>query len=121
MKQLWPALLFLLGCTEVTVPTPQQEFLVIIESNTSWIGKIDTFTITSTPGEPIRWFLVSTPGLCWQLTKTVELGMLRAYGSTPDFTYGWTLEEKKYPMWSDHNTTAPYGTIHGCLPINLKD
>lgn len=121
MKQIWPALLLLLGCTEVTVPIPRQEFLVIIESNTSWIGKIDTFSIASKPGEPIRWFLVNTPGLCWQLTKTAELGMLRAYGSTPDFTYGWALEEKKYPMWSDQNTTIPYGTIHGCLPINPKD
>jgi hypothetical protein len=109
-----------MGCGDVIAPIRTQEFLVIIESNSSWVGKIDTFTVTSKPGENIRWFLVNKPGVCWHLTKTIELGMLRAYGSTPDFTYGWTLDEQKYPMWGDQNTVSPYGTIRGCIPTDAK-
>jgi hypothetical protein len=110
---------FFTGCVDIVTPTPREELLVIIESNTSWIGKIDTFTVTSKIGEDIRWFMVNQP-VCWTITKTSELGMVRAYGTTPDFTYGWTLEQKKYPLWGDMNTVNPNGVIRGCIPEDVR-
>lgn len=108
-------LFFFIGCVDIINPTTQQEFLVIIEANTSWVGKIDTFTVKSNVGEDIRWFVVNQP-VCWRITKTTDVGMVRAYGTTPDFTYGWTLEQQKYPLWGDMNTVTPYETIYGCIP-----
>ena len=102
---------------DIVTPTPREEFLVIIEANTSWVGKIDTFTVTSKVGENIRWFKVTQP-VCWTITKTSALGMVRAYGTTPDFTYGWTLEQQKYPLWGDMNTVMPYDRIYGCISKN---
>jgi len=120
MKKVLLGLVFLAGCKDITAPAKSQEFLVIIEANTSWVGKIDTFTVASIHGEDIRWFTVNRPGVCWEIRKTSELGMVRAYGSTPDFTYGWRLEDKKYPLWGDMNTTGPNGVIRGCIPEDAK-
>ena len=120
MKKLLMCLMVLTGCKDITGVeiVHNQEFLVIVEAspNTQWVGKIDTFTVASKPGEDIRWFKVNRPGVCWEFRKIGEVGMLRAYGSTPDFTYGWTLEQNKYPLWGDMNTTEPYGVIRGCSP-----
>jgi len=102
--------------TQVESPADIQELLVIIESNTPWTGKIDTFTVS---GDSIHWFRVrkshNTP-ICWNIQKTQMLGMIRAYASTTNFQYGWRLEDARYPMWSDSSTTIPYGTIRGCTP-----
>lgn len=121
MKKFLLGLVFLTGCKDITTaPVKSQEFLIIIEANTSWVGKIDTITIASKAGEDIRWFVVNRPGVCWEITKTGEVGMVRAYGSTPDFTYGWTLEQKKYPLWGDMNTVNPNGVIRGCIPEDAR-
>ena len=120
MKKFLLGLVFLAGCKDITAPAKPQEFLIIVEANTSWVGKIDTFTVASKAGEDIRWFVVNRPGVCWEITKTSELGMVRAYGSTPDFTYGWTLEQKKYPLWGDMSTVNPNGIIRGCIPEDAR-
>ena len=102
--------------TQVESPADIQELLVIIESNTPWTGKIDTFTVS---GDSIHWFRVRKSGttpICWNIQKTQMLGMIRAYASTTNFQYGWRLEDARYPMWSDSSTTIPYGTIRGCTP-----
>jgi hypothetical protein len=112
---------FLVGCSELFAPKIEiltgKEFLVIIESNTSWVGKIDTFTVR---GDSIKWFKVNRPGICWEITQANTVGMTRAYGTTPNFTYGWSLEEAKYPMWGDMNTIVPGGVIRGCIPEDAK-
>ena len=102
--------------TQVEAPADIQELLIIIESNTPWVGKIDTFTVS---GDSIHWFRVRKSGatpICWNIQKTQELGMIRGYASTMNFQYGWKLEDARYPMWSDSSTTIPYGTIRGCTP-----
>jgi len=109
----------LVGCKDLFAPEviKGQEFLVIIESNVSWAGKIDTFTVS---GDSIKWFKVNRAGVCWEIKQTDKVGMTRAYGTTPNFTYGWTLEQAKYPMWGDMNTTTPSGVIRGCIPEDAK-
>ena len=111
--------IFLIGCDDILAPKiiKGQEFLVIVESNVSWTGKIDTFTVS---GDSIKWFKVNRAGVCWEIKQSDKLGMVRAYGTTPNFTYGWSLEEAKYPMWGDSNTTTPNGTIRGCIPPEAK-
>ena len=102
--------------TEVEAPSDIQELLIIIESNTPWQGKIDTFTVS---GDSIHWFRVRKSGttpICWTIQKTRELGMIRGYASTLNFQYGWKLEDARYPMWGDSNTLLPYGVIQGCTP-----
>jgi hypothetical protein len=113
------ALTTLVGCKDIFAPEiiKSQGFLVIVESNTSWVGKIDTFTVS---GDSIKWFTVNRPGVCWEIRQTETIGMTRAYGTTPNFTYGWALEQKKYPMWGDSNTTAPNGIIRGCIPEDAR-
>ena len=87
MKKWLLILLIVIACTEI-VYINSQDFLVIVEANTSWRGKIDTFTVISKLGEDIRWFKVNRP-VCWEITHTgTSIGMVRAYGTTPDFTYG---------------------------------
>ena len=111
--------IFLIGCDDILAPKiiKGQEFLVIVESNVSWTGKIDTFTVS---GDSIKWFKVNRAGVCWEIKQSDKLGMVRAYGTTPNFTYGWSLEEAKYPMWGDSNTTTPNGIIRGCIPPEVK-
>ena len=121
MKKLLLILLLVIACTEI-VYINSQDFLVIVEAspNTPWVGKIDTFTVTSKTGEDIRWFNVNRP-VCWEFRHTgTSIGMLRAYGTTPNFTYGWALEEKKYPMWGDENNYIPGSVIRGCIPTDAK-
>ena len=112
-------LTMLVGCKDIFAPEviKGQEFLVIVESNTSWVGKIDTFTVS---GDSIKWFKVNRAGVCWEIKNTGKLGMIRAYGTIPSFTYGWTLEQAKYPMWGDMNTTTSDGVIRGCIPEDAK-
>ena len=119
MKKWLLILLIVIACTEI-VYINSQDFLVIVEANTSWRGKIDTFTVTSKSDEDIRWFKVNRP-VCWEITHTgTSVGMVRAYGTTPNFTYGWALEEKKYPMWGDQNNYIPGSIIRGCIPEDAK-
>ena len=121
MKKWLFLLLIIVACAEI-VYINSQDFLVIVEAspNTPWVGKIDTFTVISKSGEDIRWFKVNRP-VCWELTHTgTSIGMLRAYGTTPNFTYGWALEEKKYPMWGDQNNYIPGSVIRGCIPEDAK-
>ena len=110
-------LTLLVGCTDVLSPTNTltQGFLIVIDANTNWIGKIDTFTVS---GDSTKWFVVNRPGVCWTFTKTKELGMVRAFGTTPDFKYGDILG--KYKMWGDMNTVMPYETIRGCIPEDAR-
>lgn len=115
MKKFFCAIfLFQTACHPVLEPaTPvNSDYLVIVESNTPWTGKIDTFTVR---GDSIHWFRVTRP-TCWTIQKTSELGMVRVYATTLNFQYGWRLEEQKYPMWDDGNTTSPFGQVQGCHP-----
>ena len=118
-KLLLILLVLFVGCSYILAPKfiKGQDFLVVVESNVSWAGKIDTFTIR---GDSTKWFKVNRAGICWNIKQDAKIGMVRAYGTTPDFTYGWSLEEAKYPMWGDSNTTTPTGTVSGCIPEDAK-
>ena len=111
--------IFLIGCDDILAPKiiKGQEFLVIVESNVSWTGKIDTFTVS---GDSIKWFKVNRAGVCWEIKQSSRVGSLRAYGTTPNFTYGWAIEEKKYPMWGDMINITPSGIVSGCIPPEAK-
>ena len=111
--------IFLIGCDDILAPKiiKGQEFLVIVESNVSWTGKIDTFTVS---GDSIKWFKVNRAGICWEIKQSNKVGSLRAYGTTPNFTYGWPIEEKKYPMWGDMTSITPGGVVSGCIPPEAK-
>jgi hypothetical protein len=108
------SLTILTGCYELVAPLRPQEFLIIIESNTSWAGYIDNTYVSGTASSSPKWYVVNRPGVCWRITKLEDLGMLRAYATTPDFEYGYLLGYFK--MWGDQNTTSPNGVIRGCIP-----
>ena len=111
--------IYLIGCDDILAPKfiKGQDFLVIVESNVSWAGKIDTFTVS---GDSIKWFKVNRSGICWEIKQSSKVGSLRAYGTTPNFTYGWSIEEKKYPMWGDMMSITPSGIVTGCIPPEAK-
>ncbi len=118
-KLLLILLVLFVGCSYILAPKfiKGQDFLVIVESNVSWTGKIDTFTVR---GDSIKWFKVNRAGICWNIKQDAKIGMVRAYGTTPDFNYGWMIEEKKYPMWGDMINITPSGIVSGCIPPEAK-
>jgi len=103
VKKLFLLLFTLTACTEVVyIRNPRT---VLVESNTLWEGKVDTFTVS---GLFDKAFAVNQK-ICWRFTKKTAEGYLRAYGSVENFEY-----DKGYPIYGDSITTAPFGSVSGC-------
>jgi len=103
MKKLLVVLsILMLGCYQVLIRNPRT---VIVESNTLWEGKIDTFTVSGLFDKAFA----TNQKLCWTFTKKTAEGYLIAFGSVENFEY-----DKGHPTYSNDTTFAPFGTVRGC-------
>ncbi len=80
---------------------------LVIESNTTWTGKVDKVGTLS--GRGSARYKLDVPGqICWEFTKTSTYGILRVYAEDKTwFGLGTQVD-------SDDNTTAPNGKVIGC-------
>ena len=80
---------------------------LVIESNTTWTGRVDRIGTLS--GRGSARYQLDVPGqICWTFTKTSTAGILRVYAEDKTwFGLGTQVD-------SDDATREPNGQVRGC-------